>query len=189
MVLLAPIHKVERRYAIARVSGTALPQHDQPLRIAERQRLEQHRIHQTENRAVGANAQREHGHGNGCEAGIPPQHAQRESQIVNERRNTAISFFASVQALERRARRQAGDGARGLTPVGALAPLFVEGREHVVPKRAPEPRRIEPQQRCDHPAHQPLASRSSLRTGASLTSAAKRRASPSSTRRPNGVNE
>ena len=47
----------------------------QPFGVAERQRLEQHAVDDAEDRAVGADAERERDHGDQREAGRPPHHA------------------------------------------------------------------------------------------------------------------
>ena len=50
---------------------------------------EQHSIHHAENGGVGANSQRQRQDGNQGEAGVLPQHAQREFQVLHQSQHGA----------------------------------------------------------------------------------------------------
>ena len=54
----------------------------QPVRIAERQRRQQHALDDAEDGAVGADPERQRGQGHGGEAGRAAQHAQRVPDIL-----------------------------------------------------------------------------------------------------------
>src|SRR5215510_6891240 len=58
VILLAPIREVRNRDSSRPSLGQLLPDEDQSLRVFESQRTQQHSVHDTEDRAVRANAER-----------------------------------------------------------------------------------------------------------------------------------
>lgn len=83
--LLPPIDEVRsrRRTLVDFVLEIRGPDHDQALRLAERQRGEQHLVDETEQGRVRADAERERQHGDGGEAGVFPQQAQGETKVIH----------------------------------------------------------------------------------------------------------
>ena len=91
-------HPVERRDAIApseelrRAEHVAFawpvralfPEHDDPLRIAERQPFEQHRVDDREDRGVGADAERERQDSDSREARRPQVQTDGVADVVEE---------------------------------------------------------------------------------------------------------
>ena len=69
---------------LAATSSRALPEHDEPLGLAERQRAEQRRVDQREDRAVGADAERERHRRDGGERRRAAQLPRREPHVVPE---------------------------------------------------------------------------------------------------------
>jgi hypothetical protein len=63
--------------------GQLIPDHDQPLGFWKGQRPQQYGVHDTENGGVGADAEGEREHHHGREAGILPQLAEGESEVVH----------------------------------------------------------------------------------------------------------
>jgi hypothetical protein len=70
---LVPVGHVERRHAGVGRALAALPDHDQPIGGRERQRAQQRGVDQREDRAVGADAERERHGGDERERGRSPQ--------------------------------------------------------------------------------------------------------------------
>ena len=83
MALLLPRQEIGRRdgHSIAILRGVFLPNHKQTLRVAERQRLEQHRVHNAENGGDGAHPERQGEQGDGGERRGLPQQASPVAQI------------------------------------------------------------------------------------------------------------
>ncbi|MDP7340395.1 MAG: hypothetical protein QGI10_04785 [Vicinamibacterales bacterium] len=71
--LRAPVDQVGRRDTVDLTGRSGLPDGDQPVRLGERQRTEQHAVDETEDRRVGADPERQRQHDGRCEAGAPPQ--------------------------------------------------------------------------------------------------------------------
>ena len=83
LVLVAQILVVEVRER--QIAGIALVGHEdrgQPIRFVHGNRLEQRRVHEAEDRGVGADAERQREHGDGREARALGQHAQAVAQIL-----------------------------------------------------------------------------------------------------------
>ncbi len=83
MALLLPSQEIDRRngHTIAILRGVFLPNHKQTLRVAEGQRLEQHRIHNAENGSDGTHPERQCEQGDGGEHRGLPQQASPVTQI------------------------------------------------------------------------------------------------------------
>ena len=76
--------ELRRRRAGIRALRQGGHEHDEPVGVGERERLEQDRVHHREDRGVGADAERERGDGGEGEAGAAAQRAQRVTQVFAE---------------------------------------------------------------------------------------------------------
>jgi hypothetical protein len=81
-----PIRIVCRRGRASRETDTGgvFPKKNQPVRIEEWQRFEQHGVDDAENRGVGADSERQDQHRERGESRILSQHATRITQVENE---------------------------------------------------------------------------------------------------------
>jgi hypothetical protein len=69
------------------------------VRVPVRERPQQYRIHDAENRAVRADAQRQRGHSHESEAGISPQRPQAIPQILKEYLDESDSTHLAIYLL------------------------------------------------------------------------------------------
>ncbi len=79
---LAPVdvaRERDRRSRRAADRGAVVPEEHEPVRIGERQRLQQHRAHEAEDRGVRADAERDDQHGERRESRCARQRASRRS--------------------------------------------------------------------------------------------------------------
>src|SRR5262249_17632088 len=70
------------------------------IRVPVRKRPQQYRIHDAEDRAVGANAQRQYQHGNTGKAGIFPQRPHAISNVLNKGIDKSDSTHLAVYLLQ-----------------------------------------------------------------------------------------
>ncbi len=107
----------------------AVIQADEPLRLVEGQRLQQHAVDHAEDRGVGADADRQREKGHGAERRAAPQRAQRVAEVARQagepRQPSLVAH--GVQRL----RDTAGPNPRRARSVvaRATAALFVFGRQ------------------------------------------------------------
>ena len=85
-----------RRRALARQAAAVFDE-DQPVGVRERQRPEQQRVHQAEDRGVGADADGEDQDGDDGEAGVAAQRAEGVAQVVQERVHVRNSPGVAVE--------------------------------------------------------------------------------------------
>src|SRR6266702_2727511 len=85
LALFLPIQIIARRGHVLFValSRITFPNRYQAIWVLEWKRPEQHRVDDTENRGVRADAEREREHGHGREAGVLQQLAEGEAEIVH----------------------------------------------------------------------------------------------------------
>ena len=79
-----PVEHVRRRREASRVRAGGLPDRDQPIRVGVRQRPQQRRVDQREDRAVGADAERERQSPRRREHRRRTQLAERELHVVTQ---------------------------------------------------------------------------------------------------------
>src|SRR5262249_15404240 len=82
IILLAPILEIWDRSRALNHVRFVLPDFDESLRLPERQRAQQHRIYDAEDRAVGADAERQRNYRNQSEARIFRQHPRSVPQVL-----------------------------------------------------------------------------------------------------------
>src|SRR5262249_40412539 len=82
LALLAIVQKVRRRDALLFVVTCPSPKPQQPLRLGERQRLQQHGVDDAEDRRIRADAQAERENRDRREALVFEQHSQAEAQVL-----------------------------------------------------------------------------------------------------------
>jgi hypothetical protein len=75
--------------------------HDEPRRIGEGERPQQHSVDDTEDRAVGADAERERADRDRGEARVPAQRAERVDEILLERINELDAAPVAIPLLRR----------------------------------------------------------------------------------------
>src|SRR5689334_2410234 len=74
---------------VLRQLGNVSPDHDDPIRIFERQRPQECRIDDAEDRSVGADAQRERGH-----------HDERHTWTANKRAHSILDVLPNASHLQ-----------------------------------------------------------------------------------------
>ena len=79
-----PVLEVEGGDAVLFEAGGALPESDDLLRLAEGEGPEEHRIHDAEDRRIGADSQGEHDGRDGGEAGGAPEQTERVAEVLGE---------------------------------------------------------------------------------------------------------
>ena len=138
--LILPIERVGGRdqLLMPTLLGIFLPEHNEPLRLGEWKRLENHRVHRRENGRVRADAERESEDGSGREHRRASQRAQRITSIGGELLEPAaahvamrlLSYLDAAEVAQRAAARVAGihSGAHVLLRfhVEVKAQFFVE---------------------------------------------------------------
>ncbi len=78
----APIEEIRVRHRALRELRRGLEDHQQPVRIGIRQRLQKHAVHHAENGRVRPDAQRQRQHRDGGEAGVLAQRAESVAKVL-----------------------------------------------------------------------------------------------------------
>src|ERR1700736_3720199 len=91
--LLAPVSEIRRRSAHVFVVllGNGFPNRHNPIEMRKRERSQQHRVHGTENRGVGADAQSQCNCGHNREPGVLAQLPQGVPKILPKAVHTCAS--------------------------------------------------------------------------------------------------
>ena len=138
-----PVDEVERADPVARRWRRRFPHPDHPFRLGIGQRLQQHRVHETEHRRVRADADRHDADGHDRKARITLQEEQTVAEVLGERfdpPNAAAIAVLFPDALDA-AEAAAGGAARLLwrQPGRARVPFgHLEMRLHLVVELAIE---------------------------------------------------
>src|SRR5271156_550667 len=84
LVARFPVSEISGRRRIARkaVGRGVFPDHYEAIRLAVRERADEHRVRDAEDRRIRRDAQRQHGHYEKCEAGIFRHHAKTVANIL-----------------------------------------------------------------------------------------------------------
>ena len=85
LLLLAPVQEIERRHAVVRETGSALPEHDEAIGLGEGEGPDERGVHQAEHRAVGADAGGEHDDGDGGETRGAAERARGIAEVAPDR--------------------------------------------------------------------------------------------------------
>src|SRR5215475_4454053 len=74
----------------AKVEWRARSEQNQPIRLSDRQFLEQHRVHHAEERRVRADAERQRKHGDGRNPLLLQQHSRPIAQVLPETLHSSL---------------------------------------------------------------------------------------------------
>lgn len=91
-ILVVPIEHVERRNPAVLLFLAALPHHHETIGVRQRQRPQQHGVHEREHGAVGADAERQRDRGHQRERGRRSQLPDRERHISSSVRLPRLSW-------------------------------------------------------------------------------------------------
>src|SRR4030095_4065815 len=99
IVLLTPILEIRNRCRALNHIRFVLPDFDESLRLLERERAQQHGVHNAEDRAVCADAERERKHSDERKSRLLQQHSRAIAQVLPQYSHDIsfnISSFASI---------------------------------------------------------------------------------------------
>jgi hypothetical protein len=133
-----PVEHVQGRHEAARGRRARLGNRDQPVRIAERQRPQQRGVDQREDRAVGADPERQREDRDDSEGGRDPQLPERELEIIPElvdpdrdahatislsaKRRQLVCTLELFDWLEEVSERELADFCSDFEPIAACSP-------------------------------------------------------------------